>query len=198
MGTLPSTVNTLGHGVFDGCSLLTSVRLPKMISTLHAGTFGNCASLTSVHLPENLYAISFDTFQGCSKLSIINAPFFSTNLLKNNISDRLKIMLTNAGFLPTNPCGISQNDMYYDWKRWARTKDGDGRLPLFTAAATSTKWSRTRQIFNLNMTVINDIDVLTGLSLFMLAAAGPTSDIESIYNLLREYPSRMMLTSNMR
>jgi len=179
-----------------------------MVSTLYAGTFGNCRSLTSVHLPENLHAMSLDTFQGCSKLSTIEAPFFSSTLLKNNVNDGLKNMLTDAGFLPTNAYDfhhsyfsyhhISQNDMYYDWKRWARAKDGDGRLPLFTAAATSMKWSHTRQIFNLNMPVINDIDVLTGLSLFMLAAAGTTSDIESIYNLLKEHPSAMMLTNNMR
>ena len=46
-----------------------------------------------------------------------------------------------------------------------------------------------KQIFASNMPVVNEIDVLTGLPLFMLAAIGPTSDIESVYNLLKEYPS---------
>jgi len=46
------------------------------------------------------------------------------------------------------------------------------------------------------MPVVNEIDVLTGLPLFMLAATGPTSDIESVYNLLKEYPSAMNIMNN--
>jgi len=78
--------------------------------------------------------------------------------------------------------------MYFEMKTWSRTRGVDGRLPLFTAAARSLKWSYTRQIFTANMPVVDEIDVLTGLPLFMLAALGPSSDIESVYNLLRESP----------
>jgi len=39
------------------------------------------------------------------------------------------------------------------------------------------------------MPVINEIDVVTGLPLFLLAATGPACDIESVYNLLKEFPS---------
>ena len=53
-----------------------------------------------------------------------------------------------------------------------------------------------KQIFTSNMPVVNEIDVLTGLPLFMLAATGPTSDIESVYNLLKEYPSAINIMSN--
>jgi len=179
--------------------------MPSMVSTLYAGTFGNCASLVLVHLPANLIAISLDAFEGCPKLSTVEAPYLSTTTLNNNIRDGFKNWLNDEGFLTRNPKDIyrrcrrsrhsSQMDMYYNWKIWARMKYTDGRLPLFTAAARSLKWSQTRQIFNSNMPVINEIDVLTGLPLFMLAAAGPTSDIESVYNLLREYPSAMMLFS---
>jgi len=87
--------------------------------------------------------------------------------------------------------------MYYDNKTWARTKGADGRLPLFTAAARSLKWSYTRQIFTVNMPVVDEIDILTGLPLFMLAAVGPVSDIESIYNLLRENPPAISVLSSM-
>lgn len=46
-----------------------------------------------------------------------------------------------------------------------------------------------KQIFTSNMSVVHEIDVVTGLPLFMLAAARITCDMESVYNLLRECPS---------
>lgn len=51
------------------------------------------------------------------------------------------------------------------------------RLPLFTAAARSIKWSHVKLVFGANMPVIREGDALTGLPLFMLAAAGPASDL---------------------
>jgi len=110
-------------------------------------------------------------------------------------------MLIDAGFSSRNPDSvvaghqpINHSNMYYDWKKWARTTSGDGRLPLFTAAARSLKWSHTSQIFNANMPVVHEKDILTGLPPFMLAAAGTASDIESVYKLLREYPPAIFIT----
>jgi len=92
-----------------------------------------------------------------------------------------------------SPLWFQNTEMYYEWKTWARLRGADdGRLPLFTAAARSLKWSYLKQIFAANMPVINEIDVLTGLPLFMLAATGQTSDIESIYNLLKELPAAII------
>jgi len=85
------------------------------------------------------------------------------------------------------------NTLYYDWKTWARTKGVDGRVPLLTAVGTCMHWSDTKLIFALNKPVIYEIDVLTGLPLFMLAAIGPLSKIENVYNLLKEYPPASML-----
>jgi len=117
-------------------------------------------------------------------------------------------MLAEAGFFPRNPDDILcesillprdtikiTKPMHYNWKIWARTYGIDGRLPAFTAAARSLKWVQMEEIFTVNMPVVQEIDVLTGLPLFMLAAAGPTSDTESIYNLLKEYPSAMSLVN---
>merc|ERR1712008_327516 len=77
-----------------------------------------------------------------------------------------------------------------------RTRDVDDRFPLFTAAARCLKWSHVKQIFISNMPVVNEIDVLSELPLFMLAAIGPTSDIESVYNLLHECPSGINIMNN--
>ena len=40
-------------------------------------------------------------------------------------------------------------------------------------------------------------DPITGLDTFMLAAAGPTSNFETLYELLRGYPSVMNIYINM-
>jgi len=82
--------------------------------------------------------------------------------------------------------------MYFDWKAFARTEDGAGRLPLFTAAERCAGWSNLRKIFAANMPVIEVTDPVTGLEPFMLAAVGKKSDLESIYGLLREFPAAIM------
>jgi len=47
-------------------------------------------------------------------------------------------------------------------------------------------------IYTTTMSAIHEVDGMTGLPVFLLAAAGPKSDIESIYNLLREYPPAIL------
>ena len=48
-----------------------------------------------------------------------------------------------------------------------------------------------KQFLAANMTVLHEVDSVTGLPLFMLAAVGKSSDLESVYNLLVEYPGAM-------
>jgi len=82
--------------------------------------------------------------------------------------------------------------VYYNKTIWGRKRnETSGHLPLFTAAARSLKWVDVRQILAVNMPVIYDVDGLTGLPVFMLAAVGPKSNIESVYHLLKEYPSAL-------
>ena len=71
-------------------------------------------------------------------------------------------------------------------------RDVNGRLPLFTAAANSLVWAEMKQFFAANMTVLYKVDSVTGLALFMLAAVEKSTDLESVYNLLVEYPSAMI------
>jgi len=201
---LPSTITTLGDRVFSDCSSLTSITLSSKITTLGEYVFYGCSSLVSVRLPENLISISLRTFQGCNKLTTIKASSFSTTTLVNKKPDGFKEILMKAGFSTSNPDEIifdrhfmyQEQDLYYDWKNWARTRNMNDRFPLFNAAAMCLKWSHMKQIFTLNMPVVNEIDVLTGLPLFMLAATGSTCDIESVYNLLKECPSAMNIMNN--
>lgn len=69
----------------------------------------------------------------------------------------------------------------------------NSRLLLFTAAAESVRWADMKYIFDNYMSAVNEVDASTGLSLYMLAAVGPNSNIESIYNLLKENPASLTL-----
>ena len=100
----------------------------------------------------------------------------------------------NAGFFPGDPRYILceqpavLDSLYYDWNTWAKMLGVDGRLPVITAAGRALKGSHTKRKFTANMPAVQETDALTGLLLFMLAGVGPTSDIESVYNFLKEYP----------
>jgi len=112
----------------------------------------------------------------------------------------LKKILVESGLSTSDQNNVLQkiselgyND--YNPETWAGTKGVNGRLPFITAAAKSLKWPCMKVIFNLNMPAIYEIDVLTGMPLFMLAAAGANSDIEAIYSLLKEHPAAISITS---
>jgi len=201
--TLPSTITTIGDYGFYGCSSLATITLPSGITTIGQAAFYGCSSLTSIYLPENLHSISCNAFHGCVKLRAIKASSFATTTLNNTTDRGFKDVLINAGFSTSNPCDIISdhqtygNRLYYDWKRWARTRGDDGRLPLFTAATKEVmQWSKMKRIFTSNMPAVNEIDVVTGLPLFLFAATGPFSDIESVYNLLKEVPAAMNIINN--
>jgi len=86
---------------------------------------------------------------------------------------------------------LTYDTLYHNMKSWARTKDvRDGRLPLFTAATkTDLKWVDLEPIFVANMPAVYKVDAVTGLPVFMLAAVGGSSDMESVYHLLRQLPT---------
>jgi len=90
--------------------------------------------------------------------------------------------------------------VYYNWKLAARIKNKSGRLPLFSAIEKGMKWldkkpscrehrGELAMILGANLAAVEETDYITGLRPFMLAAVGPDSDFEAVYNLLLEYPA---------
>jgi len=200
--TLPPNITKIGNLAFYGCSSLTTVALPPAINTIGDLAFSGCSALTSVHLPENLFAVSYRAFDRCSKLFTITSSAFSTTTLDKS-PNGFKKFLVDAGFHPEKPTCILRGpsrptwpEMYYEWKTWARMIDADGRLPLFSAAVRSLNWNYMEKIFIAHMPLIQETDVQSGLPAFMLAAIGPASDIESVYNLLKEYPPASHMYGN--
>jgi len=173
---------------------------------------GNTA-ITTIDLSRN--GIGAEGARALADALASNATVVTIDLSSNKFGAEGRIALREKGFSPI-PIPINlgavlyigndikggggsdeYSDLYHCTKNWGRKRDEtSGRLPLFTAAARSLTWVDTRQIFAANMPAINDVDGLTGLPVFMLAAVGPRSNIESIYNLLIEYPSAIGLVSS--
>jgi len=195
--TLPPEIKSLNVGLFWDCASLTSITLPSKITTIENDVFSRCAALTTIRMQGHPTAISSRAFNGCARLTTIEAPHFSTSTNFSNDSNSFQELLVDAGYTEGNPDDFlyydgqppsDKRDMYYDKKVWARTEGWLYRLPLCIAAEKSMKWVEMQQIFAANMPAIYEVDWLTGLPLFMMAAVGPNSDLESVYNLLKQHP----------
>jgi len=190
---IPNTITTISDGIFSN-GVLVSVTLPPSVTTIRGCAFCNCTSLISVTLPPSLTTINSNIFSGCRSLVSVSLPPFTTTIGTRSSPDWFDKFLVKAGFSEENPNDLLSGQSmhkygsYYNLNTWARTIGTDGQLPLITAARKSVKWNKMQQIFTANMPVINEIDALSGLPLFLLAATGPTSDLESVYNLLKELP----------
>jgi len=88
-------------------------------------------------------------------------------------------------------CNLRESDdVFVNWKLYSHCTNEKGRLPLFTASEQGVKWSEgLGMIVNGNGGAIEDIDVITGLEAFMLAAIGNNSDMETVYKLLQDHPA---------
>ena len=76
---IPKRVTTIGNGVFDGCSGLTSVTIPEGVTNIGGDAFRGCRGLTSVTIPSTVTSIGGDAFNQCDGLkiviSLIKEPF---------------------------------------------------------------------------------------------------------------------------
>eukprot|EP00555_Chaetoceros_dichaeta_P010263 CAMPEP_0198270964 /NCGR_PEP_ID=MMETSP1447-20131203/47296_1 /TAXON_ID=420782 /ORGANISM="Chaetoceros dichaeta, Strain CCMP1751" /LENGTH=342 /DNA_ID=CAMNT_0043963313 /DNA_START=87 /DNA_END=1115 /DNA_ORIENTATION=- len=194
--TLPPEIKSLTVGLFWDCASLTSITLPSKITILENDVFCRCALLTTVCMEGHITAISSRVFDGCARLTTITSPSFSTGTTFRNAPHELLELLVDAGYTKGNPDDFLYDGhpnpnmchMYYDRNAWARTEAWNYRLPLCTAAKNDMKWEKMKQIFDVNMPAIYEVDWLSGLPMFMMAAEGPQSDLESVYNLLKQHP----------
>jgi len=65
---LPSTLKTLGEGVFDNCPF-TEITLPEGIESIGSRAFTYC-DLTTINLPDSLTYIADDAFDGCTLINV--------------------------------------------------------------------------------------------------------------------------------
>ena len=71
---IPDSVTSIGDGVFDGCTNLTSITIPEGVTTIGEGAFYQCRNLSSIKIPSSVTSIGGSAFYGCSGLTTITIP----------------------------------------------------------------------------------------------------------------------------
>ena len=71
---LPEGLESMGSGVFSGCTALTEAEFPSGMKEIPSSTFYECRSLTSFCIPESVTAIGQNAFSGCSALAALELP----------------------------------------------------------------------------------------------------------------------------
>lgn len=62
------SIETIGEGVFDGSTSITSVTLGNSVKTIGAQAFADIPNLTKVEIGENIESIGTEAFKNCPKL----------------------------------------------------------------------------------------------------------------------------------
>ena len=71
---IPDSVTSIGDGVFDGCTNLTSITIPEGVTTIGESAFYQCINLSSIKIPSSVTSIGGSAFYGCSGLTTITIP----------------------------------------------------------------------------------------------------------------------------
>ena len=71
---LYTTTQTLGEGVFKGCSSLTAVQLGNRITKVPKEAFAGCTSLKEIQIPHGVTTIPAGAFAKCHNLEILFVP----------------------------------------------------------------------------------------------------------------------------
>lgn len=67
-------VTSIGDGVFEECSNMTSITVPSTVTSIGEAAFRGCSALTAITLPEGLTRIADYAFDGCSALTRMTIP----------------------------------------------------------------------------------------------------------------------------
>ena len=71
---IPSSVTSIGHSAFEGCTSLTSVSIPSSVTSIGSWAFHGCSSLSSVSISNSVTSIGDSAFSSCINLSNILIP----------------------------------------------------------------------------------------------------------------------------
>lgn len=71
---IQGVLTSIGESSFEGCSLLTSVKLGEGIESIPFMCFFECSSLTTINIPNGVKTIEENAFEGCTSMLTIVLP----------------------------------------------------------------------------------------------------------------------------
>ena len=71
---IQGVLTSIGESSFEGCSLLTSVKLGEGIESIPFMCFFECTSLTTINIPNGVTTVEENAFEGCSSLLTMVLP----------------------------------------------------------------------------------------------------------------------------
>lgn len=66
---IPNGITSIGRNAFARCSAITSVKIPASLTTIEGCAFISCTSLDSIYIPSSVTSIGGSAFAGCTSLS---------------------------------------------------------------------------------------------------------------------------------
>jgi len=78
--TIPSSVNSIIHSAFLGCTALTSVIIPSSVKTIEESAFMHCIGLKTVDIPSSVTTLGPGAFQLCFGLTSVTIPSSVTSI----------------------------------------------------------------------------------------------------------------------
>ena len=110
---IPNNVTSIGDGVFNGCSGLTSITIPESVTNIGGYAFSGCG-ITSIHLPSTITSIGEDAFN-CEKLVRVVSDIVIPPASERFFSD----YTYNEGFLVVPQDAKFEYETTNGWKQFA-------------------------------------------------------------------------------
>lgn len=104
-GELTQEITAIGRNVFQGCTLLESVKIPSSVKTIGINAFSECTALTEIVIPDGVTVLEGGVFAQCSSLTHITIPSGVTKLDINLFIGCSS--LTEMTVLPTTPPSLA-------------------------------------------------------------------------------------------
>ena len=133
---MPSSVTSMGTGVFSGCTSLASVSLSSSLNGIPEETFRECLSLGSVTIPDSATSIGSNAFYGCASLSSVSIPASVSSISTDAFSGCGN--LSNISVASGNGAYASSDGCLYNASKTRLLLVPEGKTSLAIAAGTTT------------------------------------------------------------